>query len=93
MIKFEIIDLLKIASEAKKLSRLEKSIRTLKGAYHDALDEWKALNGVVYVDRNSEQWDNMLNYANKEWEALDKAKRDYRNTLRRLINATKKVDL
>lgn len=93
MIKFEIVDLLKIASEAKRLSRLESSIRTLKGAYHDALNEWKESNGVVYVERNSEQWDSMLNYANKEWEALDKAKRDYRNTLRRLMNATKKVQL
>lgn len=93
MIKCETIDLLKIASEAKKLARLESAIKLLKYAYHESLNEWKQNNGIDYVDRNSDQWGEMMTYANKEWEAYNKARKNYRNTFRRLINATKKVKI
>lgn len=93
MIKCETIDLLKIASEAKKLANLERAIKLLKFAYHESLDDWKLQNGVDYVDRNSDQWDEMMGYANKEWEAYSKARKDYKNTFRRLMNATKKVQI
>lgn len=93
MSKFNLITLLSIAEEAKTLCDLDESIRHLKAKYHSKLCDWKADNDRTYVSRDSEEWEAMMLYADAEREAYQRARKEKRNTMRRLKTATKKVSL
>lgn len=93
MINLDTISLLKIARDAKLLCDLDNLIPVLKRQYHLALDEWKDENGYRYVTRDTEQWEDMLIFAEPEWLKYQKARQDRRNALRRLKTSTKKVNL
>lgn len=76
--------LMEIASRAIEVEELESQRaledHALGAAYHD----WKEANGLDRVERDTREWDRMMDATSEEYAALQKAKRLEGNARRRL---------
>lgn len=77
-----------LAIEAHHYTRLR---RQAKYRLESAYSEWKSANGVFdHIERDSTEWNAMMEGTHDEYQALEDAKRQERNAQARLERAINK---
>ena len=79
-----------IADRAIQVDTYATAERYAKEALHEAYDEFKREAEIDHVERDSSDWDLMMEATKPEYEVLQKAKRDHRNARRRLETAIRR---
>jgi len=79
-----------IATRAIEVDVYARAEQYAKEALHEAYDEFKREAEIDHVERDSSDWDLMMEATKPEYEVLQKAKRDHRNARRRLETAIRR---
>lgn len=73
-----------IAASAIEVAEAEKTRRFKADDLAATYNDYRERNGLDYIERDTNHWHLMLASAEKEYQALQKAKRSERNAKRRL---------
>ncbi|NTJ63518.1 hypothetical protein G6M50_38200 [Agrobacterium rhizogenes] len=76
-----------VGDRAIEAQRLLRDVRHLKGHLSVSFADWKATRGIEFVERGSDQWEEMLKALSEDYAELENARRLYRNAQRRLETA------
>lgn len=79
-----------IAARAIEVAEAEETRRFKEDDLAAAYNAYRERNGLDYIERESNDWHLMLASADKEYRALQKAKRVEYNAQRRLTTAIKR---
>lgn len=83
----QLDDLVNIVKKATEFHDAGENTKRWKAALDRAYRAWKAKNDIGRVDRDSDDWERMMSGTKREYEMMEKAKRQERNARARLATA------
>ena len=84
-----------LAEVGLKATEYKKAVDARKlavAAFVDACFRWKNDRGIGFIERNSDQWEQMLCGVADEHDAVSRAKANERNARERLFRACRRVE-
>lgn len=81
-----------VGIRAIEVQRLLSDVKHLKVHLSGSFTEWKAARGIEFVERGSDQWEEMLKALSDDYADLENAKRLHRNARRRLETAIRRYE-
>lgn len=85
-----IANLIAIAGRAIEVNDRETVLRHRKSALIQAYQDWKAIHCFDRVERDTEDWERMMNATSGQYRMVEKAKQDLKNAKRRLDTAIRR---